>query len=94
MHIGHGGDHEHPHTHDHGHIHEHDSGSSSKDQLLAVMRYMVAHNTAHTEELADFSHRLEQAGDLDACAKLQEVLSDYTLSNEKLARVLAELEKS
>lgn len=94
MHIGHEGDHTHPHTHDHEHSHDHDSGSNPKEQLLALIRYMVSHNTAHTEELAGIAYQLEQAGELDACAGLREVLSDYTSGNKKLAKILAELEKS
>ena len=52
-------DHDHPHTHDHGCDEHACSGCSGcsgcadpKQELMALMKYMVGHNTAHANELA------------------------------------------
>ena len=53
--------HEHTHPHDHDHPHTHDHGcdehacaacagcADPKQELMALMKYMVGHNTAHAQ---------------------------------------------
>ena len=74
---GHTHDHSHEHCHDHGHEHCHDHshdcggecGSchshcehTPMEELTALMKYMVGHNTAHANELAALAKQLQQAG--------------------------------
>ena len=94
--------HTHEHTHSHEHPHDHDhlrDGSSShehahtpEEQLVALMKYMVGHNAAHTKELADLASQLEQSGQQSAVEKVKAAVSAFEQGNEKLAEALAELE--
>ena len=54
------------HEHEHGHGHEHHNhapGAAPREELVAVLRYMVEHNAAHTRELAELAGQLETAGE-------------------------------
>lgn len=60
MHI----DHDHVaggHMHEHAHEHEHHHGGESHTsmaELLALMKYMIGHNAAHAQELAELARDL------------------------------------
>ena len=60
--------HHHDHDHDHGHSHCHEGGCGSctacdpMQETLALMDYMVKHNTAHANELAQLAKKLEEKG--------------------------------
>lgn len=56
MHLEHEHTHTHEHTHDgvththeHSHEHPHDHAHTPMDEILALMKYMVDHNAAHTK---------------------------------------------
>lgn len=88
--------HSHEHPHDHGHLHDgdspHEHAHTPREQLAALMKYMVGHNAAHTKELADLASQLEQSGQPSAVEKVKAAVSAFEQGNEKLAEALAELE--
>ena len=87
--------HEHPHEHDHLHDGDtpHEHAHTPGEQLIALMKYMVGHNAAHTKELADLASQLEQTGQQGAVEKVKVAVSAFEQGNEKLAEALKELEK-
>ena len=101
----HGHPHEHDHLHDEGcaHDHSHDCGGqcgscagacghTPMEELLALMKYMVGHNTAHAKELADLAVQLEKAGSHMAYEQVMAAVSDFEKGNMRLSAVLASLE--
>ncbi len=101
---GHVHPHEHDHLHGEGHTHEHshecgDCGScggcgqhTPMEELLALMKYMVGHNTAHAKELADLAAQLEKAGSHAAYEQVMAAVSDFEKGNLRLSAVLASLD--
>ena len=86
----HGHDHRHDHHHDHEHCschHEHDP----MEELVALMKYMVGHNTAHARELADLAEKLDKAGNHEAFEQVMAAVSDFEKGNLRLSAVLASL---
>ena len=95
--------HTHPHTHEHEHAHQHgcepsacaSCGScgehSPKEELVALMKYMVNHNTAHANELAELAKKLDDMGDKTAYEQVMLAVSDFEKGNLRLSTVLAAL---
>ena len=86
----HGG---HSHSHAHGdHDHHHGGGDLTPiDELLALMKYMVNHNDAHCQELAELADQLKEAGRNRAHRQLMDVVADFDMLNARLDAVLKEL---
>ena len=61
------------------------------DELLALMKYMISHNTAHANELADLAIQLEKAGSHMAYEQVMAAVSDFEKGNMRLSAVLASL---
>ena len=55
------------------------------------MNYMVDHNAAHANELADLAQQLKTAGKEDAYALVMSAVADFNKGNETLAQVLKSL---
>ena len=53
------------------------------------MRYMVNHNTAHANELAQLAGRLKEMGDAMAYEQVMQAVSDFEKGNMRLSTVLA-----
>ena len=103
-----GGHHHHDHHHDHHHHdhdhhhHDHcgsDCGSCASkcehtpmDELLALMKYMVGHNAAHANELAELAVQLDKAGSHMAYEQVMAAVSDFEKGNMRLSTVLASLD--
>ncbi len=91
------GYHRHGHSHDHGHDHghHHHSGGGSSDtpmeELLALMKYMVGHNAAHAEELAQLAQKLQDAGNHSAYRRIMDAVVNFDVGNATLAAVLEDL---
>lgn len=81
-------DHEHPHEH-HDHPHDH----TSMEELIALMKYMVAHNEAHAQELAELADRLDAAGNHSAYHKVMDAVASFDTGNATLSAVLDMLDK-
>jgi len=103
----HGHEHSHGHGHEHGHDHGHpnagcpgaagcnsDCKSCDMDpraEVVALMQYMVNHNTAHANELAQLAGRLKDLGDTTAFEQVMQAVSDFEKGNMRLSTVLAAL---
>lgn len=89
--------HEHEHPHHHEHLHEdaetHDHAHTPMAELLILMKYMTGHNAAHTEELAELAHKLDDAGNHAAYQKVMDAVASFQNGNTILAEVLKELSK-
>ena len=90
--------HEHQHPHDHTHDCSHacaGCGESCEhtpmEELTALMKYMVGHNTAHAKELADLAAKLDQAGNHVAFEQVMSAVSDFEKGNMRLSVVLSSL---
>lgn len=107
MHLDHDHPHTHPHDHahphDHGcgeHIHcgeHHDcvgcgQNVDPKTELMALMRYMVGHNTQHANELAGLAKKLDDMGDHTAYEQVMQAVADFEKGNLRLSTVLASLD--
>lgn len=99
--------HTHDHSHDHTHAHTHDHGCAGHcgscdtacehtplEELMALMKYMVGHNAAHANELAQLAEKLRQSGNAAACEQVLAAVSDYEKGNLRLSAVLASLDQS
>lgn len=102
-----GAEHSHPHTHEHEHPHEecdhtHCGESaecrgcahgevSPREELIALMKYMVGHNTSHANELAGLARQLQEVGENAAYEQVMQAVSDFEKGNLRLSTVLAAL---
>lgn len=93
MHMEHDHDCEHAHEHEHEHSHDHSHTDTPREELFALMRYMVGHNVSQTNELKELAHKLSHTGDSEACAKVLDAVRDYETGNQKLAESLEQLQK-
>ena len=84
----HGG---HSHSHSHTGAHTHSDDSPPMEELLALMKYMVAHNDAHAQEMADLAAKIRDAGKLRAYNRIMDAVADFDVVNTKLDSVLKEL---
>lgn len=83
----HGG---HSHSHpmgDPGHSH----GETPVEELLALMKFMVAHNDAHAQELAELALQLKEMGKAKAYERIMDVVSHFDVGNTLLDAVAREL---
>ena len=82
----------HSHTHgemDHDHLPR--ENATPLEELLAMMKYLVSHNDAHAQEVADLARELMAAGKDVAYDELMDAVSDFDMVNAKLAAILNKL---
>lgn len=84
------------HVHSHAHGHDHHSHAPSEnatplEELLAMMKYLVSHNDAHAQEVAELAGQLLTAGKLQAYDQIMDAVSDFDMVNAKLDAVLNQL---
>lgn len=103
-HSSHEHTHDHAHEHDHAHDHTHshcDHGCDGcatpcehtpMEELTALMKYMVGHNAAHANELAQLAKQLEDAGNHMAYEQVMAAVSDFEKGNLRLSALLASLD--
>ncbi len=58
---------------------------------MALMKYMVSHNTAHANELAELAKKLSDMGDKTAYEQVMLAVSDFEKGNLRLSTILAAL---
>jgi len=92
-----------PLVHSHGgHVHSHDFGFDHHDhipsenatpleELLVMMKYLVTHNDAHAQEVAELARELLSAGKCTAYDQVMDAVSDFDMVNAKLDAVLNQL---
>ena len=71
---------QHNHNHEHNHLDEH----TSKEELVVLMKYMVAHNESHAKQLDEIAQKLNSAHEHEAYNCLVEALSCAEKMNEKI----------
>ena len=82
----------HCHTHgdmDHDHLPR--ENATPLEELLVMMKYLVSHNDAHAQEVADLAGDLMAAGKDVAYDEIMDAVSDFDMVNAKLAAVLSKL---
>lgn len=87
----HGG---HTHSHAHGHDHHHHddiAGGTPMEELLALMKFMVSHNDAHAQELAELASQIKGAGRDRAYYQIMDAVSNFDMVNAQLDAVVKEL---
>ena len=62
-----------------------------KTELIALMKYMVGHNAAHANELAQLAGKLQDMGESVAYEQVMQAVSDFEKGNMRLSTVLAAL---
>jgi demethylmenaquinone methyltransferase/2-methoxy-6-polyprenyl-1,4-benzoquinol methylase len=92
-HGGHSHAHAHSAVHDHSHSggHRHCVDDTPMEELLALMKYMVAHNDAHAQEMAELASKIRDAGKIHAYRRIMDAVADFDILNAKFDSVLKEL---
>lgn len=92
-HGGHSHAHAHGSTHDHSHSkgHQHCSNDTPMVELLALLKYMVSHNDAHAQEMAELATKFRDAGKVSAYNRIMDAVADFDILNAKFDAVLKEL---
>jgi demethylmenaquinone methyltransferase/2-methoxy-6-polyprenyl-1,4-benzoquinol methylase len=86
------GDLTHCHTHaDADHDHLPAENATPLEELLVMMRYLVSHNDAHAQEVANLAGELMAAGKNSAYDEIMDAVSDFDMVNAKLAAILNKL---
>ena len=78
------------HSHAHGDAdHEHvlDENATPLEELLVMMKYLVSHNDAHAQEVADLARNLQGAGKIEVYDEIMDAVSDFDMVNAKLAAI-------
>lgn len=82
-------------AHSHGElVHSHagmDHSRAPLEEMLALMKFMVSHNDAHAQELAELADRLEEMGLARAGSRVMDAVSSFDVGNAQLDAVLREL---
>ncbi|MBR7179878.1 MAG: class I SAM-dependent methyltransferase [Oscillospiraceae bacterium] len=82
----------HCHTHgDEEHDHLPKENATPMEELLVMMRYLVSHNDAHAQEVAELARELMAAGEDVAYDEIMDAVADFDMVNAKLAAVLSKL---
>ena len=82
------------HCHTHGeeeHDHLPKENATPLEELLVMMKYLVSHNDAHAQEVADLARELMAAGKDVAYDEIMDAVSDFDMVNAKLAAILQQL---
>ena len=82
------------HSHAHGqedHHHVVDENATPMEELLVMMKYMVSHNDAHAQEVAELARNLQGAGKVEVYDEIMDAVSDFDMVNAKLAAILEKL---
>ena len=84
---------EHPgHTHgEAGHTHAEAGQGTPMEELLSLMRFMISHNDAHAQELAELADQLQTAGKRRAYQRIMDAVADFDMANAQLDAVAREL---
>ena len=75
-----------PHHH---HYHDHDVSGASREEAVALLGYMVAHNEHHAEELAELAETMRALDLVQAAEEIESSLIDLREGNLKLRAAYA-----
>lgn len=78
-----------------GHHHHHDHGATSatKEEAIALLGYMVAHNEHHAEELTELAENMRSLGLDDAAEEIEGSAAEFREGNLRLRAAFALLQK-
>ena len=79
------------HSHAHSHDHSHAPSDTPMEELVALMKFMVNHNDAHAQELAELAAQLKDAGKARAYRRIMNAVADFDMVNAQLDSVVKEL---
>ena len=82
------------HSHSHGdeaHDHIPAENATPLEELLVMMKYLVSHNDAHAQEVAELASQLMVAGKNSAYDQVMDAVADFDMVNAKLAAILNKL---
>jgi len=82
------------HSHTHGeeaHDHLPSENATPLHELLVMMKYLVSHNDAHAQEVADLARELMAAGKDVAYDEIMDTVADFDMVNAKLDAILNKL---
>jgi len=82
------------HSHVHGeedHEHVLDENATPLEELLVMMKYLVSHNDAHAQEVADLARNLQGAGKYSVYDEIMDAVADFDMVNAKLDAILSKL---
>ena len=82
------------HSHSHGdEVHDHMPAENATplEELLVMMKYLVSHNDAHAQEVAELASQLMVAGKNSAYDEVMDAVADFDMVNAKLAAILTKL---
>ncbi len=65
---------------------------NSKEELVALIKYLIGHNEHHNEELKDLASSLKGFHD-ESYQKVEEAISSFEKGNQKLSEALESLVK-
>lgn len=60
-----------------------------KNELVALMDYLVKHNVSHTEELAELANQVEE--NEESKALIMQAIEEYKKANDTLKNALEKL---
>ena len=78
-------------THSHDHSHTHGEADTPLEELLALMKFMISHNDAHAQELAELADQLRSMGKGRAYSRIMDAVTNFDMGNAQLSAVLEEL---
>ena len=82
----------HSHAHgDHDHSHTPMENATPLEELLVMMKYLVSHNDAHAQEVADLARNLQDAGKYNVYDEIMDAVADFDMVNAKLDAILSKL---
>jgi len=85
----HGG---HAHSHAHGGDHSHGNPADTPmEELLALMKFMVSHNDAHAQELAELAQQLKDIGKLRSYEQIMDAVANFDMANAQLDSIVKAL---
>ena len=82
--------HTHEHIHEEGAPHQHSHDVTPKEELLAMLKYMVGHNASHIKETQELAEQLKDE-ESAAYAKICEATAEFEKGNALLDEALASL---
>lgn len=82
--------HDHAHEHHHDHEHHHQDGTP-KEELIAMLKYMVGHNASHVRETQELAEQLK-AEEPAVYEKISAAVAEFEKGNGLLSEALAMME--
>jgi len=82
------------HSHVHGveaHTRILDENATPLEELLVMMKYLVSHNDAHAQEVADLARNLQGVGKYSVYDEIMDAVADFDMVNAKLDAILSKL---